>query len=192
MSKASGKMVIVAAPSGAGKTTIVRHLLSVFPRLAFSISACSRPKRKGERDGEDYYFLSVDQFREKINKGEFIEWEEVYPGSFYGTLRAEVERLWNANRHVIFDIDVKGAINLKRIFPERSITIFIEPPSVEALEARLRDRNTETPGLLEQRITKAKDELAYAPQFDKIVPNIELNKAFSDAEKVVSDFLGDI
>jgi guanylate kinase len=192
MSKASGKMVIVAAPSGAGKTTIVRHLLSVFPRLAFSISACSRPKRKGERDGEDYYFLSVDQFREKINKGDFIEWEEVYPGSFYGTLRAEVERLWNANRHVIFDIDVKGAINLKKIFPERSITIFIEPPSVEALEARLRDRNTETPGLLEQRIAKAKDELAYAPQFDKIVPNIELNKAFSEAEKVVSDFLGDI
>ncbi|HTB08060.1 MAG TPA: guanylate kinase [Bacteroidia bacterium] len=192
MSKASGKMVIVAAPSGAGKTTIVRHLLSVFPRLAFSISACSRPKRKGERDGEDYYFLSVDQFREKINKGDFIEWEEVYPGSFYGTLRAEVERLWNANRHVIFDIDVKGAINLKKIFPERSITIFIEPPSVEALEARLRDRNTETPGLLEQRIAKAKDELAYAPQFDKIVPNIELSKAFSDAEKVVSDFLGDI
>lgn len=192
MSYASGKMVIVAAPSGAGKTTIVRHLLSVFPRLAFSISACSRAKRKGERDGEDYYFLSVDQFQERIQKGEFIEWEEVYPGSFYGTLCAEVERLWEAGRHVIFDIDVKGAINLKKLFPERSITIFIQPPSVEALEERLRERNTEAPGILEQRISKAKEELTYANKFDKIVHNIELKQAFADTEKVVSDFLGDI
>jgi guanylate kinase len=188
----SGKMVIVAAPSGAGKTTIVRHLLSVFPRLAFSISACSRAKRKGERDGEDYYFLSVDQFKEKIKKNEFLEWEEVYPDSYYGTLRSEVERLWEAGRHVIFDIDVKGAVNLKKYFPERSITIFIQPPSVQALEERLRERNTESPGLLEQRISKAKEELSYADKFDKIILNVDLKRAFSDTEKVVSDFLGDI
>jgi len=187
----SGKLVIVAGPSGTGKTTIVRHLLGVFPRLAFSISACSRPMRPNERDGEDYYFLTQEQFKEKINKGDFIEWEEVYPGSFYGTLRSEVERLWKAGRHVIFDIDVKGALNLKKHFPEQSITIFIQPPSVETLMQRLRDRNTESPGILEQRIGKANLELSFAPQFDKMVYNIELDKAYKEAEKIVSDFLGD-
>jgi guanylate kinase len=187
----SGKLVIVAGPSGTGKTTIVRHLLGVFPRLAFSISACSRPMRPNERDGEDYYFLTQEQFKEKINKGDFIEWEEVYPGSFYGTLRSEVERLWKAGRHVIFDIDVKGALNLKKHFPEQSITIFIQPPSVETLMQRLRDRNTESPGILEQRIGKANLELSFAPQFDKMVYNIELDKAYKESEKIVSDFLGD-
>src|ERR1700744_3541373 len=160
----SGKLIIVAGPSGTGKTTIVRHLLGVFPRLAFSISACSRPMRPNERDGEDYYFLTQEQFKEKISKGDFIEWEEVYPGSFYGTLRSEVERLWKAGRHVIFDIDVKGALNLKKHFPEQSITIFIQPPSVETLIQRLKDRNTESPGILEQRIGKANLELSFAPQ----------------------------
>jgi guanylate kinase len=184
-----GKLVIVAGPSGTGKTTIVRHLLSVFPRLAFSISACSRAKRKGERDGEDYYFLTVEQFRDKINKNEFLEWEEVYSGSYYGTLRAEVERLWSADRDVIFDIDVKGALNLKKHYPGNSITIFIQPPSVEALEQRLKERNTETPGILAQRIGKAKEELSYASKFDAIIPNVDLPRAFKDAEDLVGKFL---
>jgi len=189
MIEPAGKLVIFAGPSGTGKTTIVRHILSVFPRLAFSISATSRPMRKNEKDTEDYYFLTQQQFREKIDKGEFIEWEEVYPGSFYGTLQTEVERLWKAGKHVIFDIDVKGALNLKKHFPDNSITIFIEPPSVQTLEQRLRDRNTETQEILEQRIGKAKEELTYAPQFDKVIQNIELDKAFADAEKVVGDFI---
>jgi guanylate kinase len=189
--KISGKLVIVAGPSGTGKTTIVRHLLSVFPRLAFSISATSRPKRANERDTEDYYFLSVEQFKEKIKHGEFIEWEEVYPGSYYGTLKSEVERLWRAGRHVIFDIDVKGALNLKKHFPEQSITVFIQPPSVDALMQRLRDRNTESPEILAQRISKAHFELTFAPQFDEMVYNRELDKAFKEAEGIVGKFLGD-
>lgn len=191
MSVSSGKLVIVAGPSGTGKTTIVRHLLGVFPRLAFSISACSRPKRKNERDGEDYYFLTAEQFRNKINNGDFLEWEEVYPGSYYGTLRSEVERLWAAGRHVIFDIDVKGALNLKKHFPSQSITIFIQPPSVEALEQRLRNRNTETEGVLEQRVSKALEELLYASRFDKIIENVDLHKAFEEAEKLVGNFIGE-
>lgn len=191
MSDVSGKLVIVAGPSGSGKTTIVRHLLSVFPRLAFSISATSRHKRETERDGEDYYFLTKEQFREKINSGDFIEWEEVYPGSFYGTLRSEVQRLWNSGRHVIFDIDVKGALNLKSQFSDNSVTIFILPPSVEALEQRLRERNTESEARLEQRVGKALEELSYADKFEKIVHNIELGSALADAEEIVSDFLGD-
>jgi guanylate kinase len=189
MSQFAGKLVIVAGPSGTGKTTIVRHLLGVFPKLAFSISACSRPARKNEVDGEDYYFLTQDKFRERIDKGEFLEWEEVYPGSFYGTLRTEVERLWNAGRHVIFDIDVKGALNLKKNFPDKSITIFIEPPSVKVLEQRLRDRNTETQEILDQRIGKAKEELMYVDKFDNVVQNIELQKALIDTETIVHEFL---
>jgi guanylate kinase len=186
----SGKLVIVAGPSGSGKTTIVRHLLGVYPRLAFSISACSRKKRPGEKDGEDYYFLTAEQFKEKIKKGEFLEWEEVYSGSFYGTLRTEVERLWAAGRDVIFDIDVKGALNLKKHFPKESITIFIQPPSVQALEQRLKERNTETPGILAQRISKATEELSYAPQFDASINNDDLPKAFNTAEGIVGKFLG--
>jgi guanylate kinase len=185
----NGKLVIVAGPSGTGKTTIVRHLLGVFPRLAFSISACSRKKRKGEMEGEDYYFLTTEQFQNKIDKEEFLEWEEVYPGSYYGTLRSEVERLWAANRDVIFDIDVKGALNLKKHFPKNSITIFIQPPSVEALEQRLKERNTESPGILAQRVTKAKEELTFAPKFDTIIPNIDLPRAYKDAVDIVGKFL---
>jgi len=185
-----GKLVIVAGPSGSGKTTIVRHLLGLYPRLAFSISACSRNKREGERDGEDYYFLSVEQFKDKIDKGEFLEWEEVYPGSYYGTLRTEVERLWQADRDVIFDIDVKGAMNLKKHYPENSLTIFIQPPSLEALEERLKKRKTETPEFFEQRIKKASEEISYSKQFDKIIQNNELQVAFKEAGKLAGDFLG--
>lgn len=184
-----GKLVIVAGPSGSGKTTIVRHLLGIYPRLAFSISACSRQKRMGEMDGEDYYFLSVEKFKEKIGKGEFLEWEEVYPGSYYGTLRSEVERLWNAGRDVIFDIDVKGAMNLKKHSPENSLAIFIQPPSLNALEQRLKNRNTESPEFVEQRIKKATEELSYAPQFDTIILNNDLQVAFAEADKLVGAFL---
>lgn len=186
-----GKLVIVAGPSGSGKTTIVRHLLGVFPRLAFSISATSRAKRAGETDGEDYYFLTAEQFKEKIETGDFLEWEEVYPGSYYGTFRSEVERLWQAGRDVIFDIDVKGAMNLKKHYPKQSITIFIQPPSLETLEQRLQKRKTETPEFFQQRIQKATEELAYSKQFDKVIQNIELEKAFKEAEGVVGEFLGE-
>jgi guanylate kinase len=189
MSSKQGKLVIVAGPSGSGKTTIVRHLLGAFPRLAFSISACSRKMRKGEMDGEDYYFLTAEQFREKISKGEFLEWEEVYPGSFYGTLRAEVERLWHADRDVIFDIDVKGALNLKKYFTEKAMALFINPPSIGALEQRLISRNTESPEVLNQRIEKARIELSYAPQFDRIISNTSLPEALAETEKIVKDFL---
>lgn len=184
-----GKLIIVAGPSGSGKTTIVRHLLGVYPRLAFSISACSRQKREDETDGEDYYFLSVEQFKEKIDKGEFLEWEQVYPGSYYGTLRSEVERLWRAGRDVIFDIDVKGAMNLKKHYPGNSITIFIQPPSLETLEDRLKKRKTETPEFFQQRIKKATEELSYSNQFDKLIQNNDLQIAFKEAEKLVGEFL---
>jgi len=186
-----GKLIIVAGPSGSGKTTIVRHLLGVYPRLAFSISACSRQKREGEMDGEDYYFLSVEQFKEKIEKGDFIEWEQVYPGSYYGTLRSEVERLWKAGRDVIFDIDVKGAMNLKKHYPENSLTIFIQPPSLKALEERLKKRKTETPEFFEQRIKKAAEELSYSNQFDKFIQNDDMQTAFAEAEKLAGNFLGE-
>lgn len=184
-----GKLVILAGPSGSGKTTIVRHLLGVYPRLAFSISACSRAKREGETDGEDYYFLSVEQFRQKIDNGDFLEWEEVYPGSYYGTLRTEVERLWKAGRDVIFDIDVKGAMNLKKHYPECSLAVFIQPPSLEALEERLKKRKTETPEFFEQRIKKAAEELSYSNQFDKIIQNNDLPTAYTEAQKLVGEFL---
>jgi guanylate kinase len=190
MNDGQTKLVVVAGPSGTGKTTIVRHLLGVFPRLAFSISACSRSKRSNETDGEDYYFLTADRFREKINKGEFLEWEEVYPGNFYGTLRSEVERLLNAGRHVIFDIDVKGALNIKKHFAGRAISIFIKPPSVEALEQRLRLRSTESPEFMNQRINKAKYELTFATEFDKVVLNNNLADALTETENLVADFLG--
>jgi guanylate kinase len=184
-----GKLVIIAGPSGSGKTTIVRHLLGIYPRLAFSISACSRKKRSGELDGEDYYFLSAQQFTEKIENGDFLEWEQVYPGSYYGTLRSEVERLWEAGRDVIFDIDVNGALNLKKHYPERSITIFIQPPSIETLEERLQQRKTETPEFFQQRIKKAAEELSYSHLFDKIIQNNVLETAFKEAERQVGYFL---
>jgi len=189
MNEMKGKLVIVAGPSGSGKTTIVRHLLGIYPRLAFSISACSRNKREGEMDGEDYYFLSIEQFKDKIDKGEFLEWEQVYPGSYYGTLRSEVERLWQADRDVVFDIDVKGAMNLKKHYPKQSITIFIHPPSLETLQERLAKRKTETPEFFEQRIKKAAEEISYSNQFDKIIQNNDLQTAFKEAEGLVGEFL---
>lgn len=184
-----GKLVIFSAPSGAGKTTIVHHLLKVFPDLEFSVSACSREMRTGEEYGKDYYFLSVDEFKEKIEKGEFVEWEEVYTNNFYGTLRAEIERIWKKGKHVIFDVDVIGGLNLKKQFGEKALAIFVMPPSIEHLEKRLRSRETETAESIARRIGKAEQELKTANQFDKIILNDKLENAFEEAEKTVEEFL---
>ncbi len=184
-----GKLIIFSAPSGAGKTTIVHHLLKVFPDLEFSVSACSREMRKGEAYGVDYYFLSVDEFKDKIERGEFVEWEEVYKDNFYGTLRSEVERIWKKGKHVIFDVDVIGGINLKKQFGANALSVFVMPPSIEHLENRLKSRETETPESIARRMGKAEQELKTANQFDKIILNDKLEHAFEEAEGIVEDFL---
>lgn len=184
-----GKAIIFCAPSGAGKTTIVRHLLKQNFNLLFSVSACSRKKRPGERDGVDYYFLSVDEFKKKIDQGDFIEWEEVYKDNFYGTLKSEIDRIWNLNRSVIFDVDVEGGLNLKKYFGENALAIFVKPPSVQHLVDRLKSRDTETDESIARRIGKAEKELSYADKFDVILLNDSLENAFSQAEKLVADFL---
>lgn len=184
-----GKLLILSAPSGSGKTTIVKHLLKSFPNLEFSISACSRPKRDGEIDGKDYYFLSVDEFKRRIANNEFIEWEEVYSGSYYGTLKSEIERIWAKNNVVVFDVDVKGGVNLKKIFGEKALSVFVMPPSIEVLKQRLENRCTETPESLSKRVGKAADEMTYSNQFDKILINDNLEKSFQEAESQVKTFI---
>ncbi len=183
------KLLIFTAPSGAGKTTIVRHLLQRFDNLAFSVSATTRSKRPGEEEGLDYYFLSVDQFKEKIRRREFVEWEEVYENQFYGTLKSEVERLWQAGKHIIFDIDVKGALSIKRHFPREALTVYVQPPSREVLIRRLQQRQTEDENSLKRRIKRASQELMYADQFDVVLVNDELTIAQQEAEHIVRDFL---
>ncbi len=185
-----GKLVIFSAPSGSGKTTIVRHLLKVFPeKLEFSISATSREKRGLEVNGKDYYYLSVEEFKKKIENNEFLEWEEVYTNTFYGTLRAEVERIWEKGKHVIFDIDVEGGLNLKDQFKDRALAIFVMPPSIKILEERLRLRNTEGAESISRRIAKAEKELKTASLFDRFILNEELSIALTEAEKIVKEFL---
>ncbi len=184
-----GKLIIFSAPSGAGKTTIVHHLLDVFEELEFSVSACSRSKREGEVQGVDYYFLSVEEFKQKIKNEEFVEWEEVYKDHFYGTLKAEIERIWSKGRHVIFDVDVEGGLNLKKQFGKDALAVFVMPPSMEALEKRLRSRETETEESIARRMGKADQELKTAPQFDKILLNEHLEEAFIKAEKIIRDYL---
>ncbi|TVR39633.1 MAG: guanylate kinase [Bacteroidia bacterium] len=185
-----GKLLIFSAPSGAGKTSIVKGVLKRTPMLVFSVSACSRPMRPGEVDGIDYYFLSPDDFRRKINDGAFLEWEEVYPGSYYGTLYSELERIWGMNKHVVFDVDVAGALNIKKKFNERALAIFIKPPSLEVLEERLVNRNTETEESLQKRLGKAEHELSFAGQFDRIVVNDKLDEAIAEATELVHRFIG--
>jgi len=184
-----GKLIIVSAPSGAGKTTIVRHLLAQDLNLSFSVSATTRSPRVNEKDGVDYYFLTEEEFRRKIDREEFLEWEEVYPGIIYGTLHGEVLRLLEQGRNVIFDVDVIGGLDLKAIFREEALAVFIAPPSIEILEKRLRMRSTDTEEKIKVRIAKAAGEMAYAPQFDVVLVNDDLALAMAEAEKMVSNFL---
>lgn len=186
----NGKLVIFSAPSGSGKTTIVRHLLKVFSdQLAFSISATSRPKRGIEENGKDYHYMSVEEFKQRIDNKEFLEWEEVYAGVHYGTLRSEVDRIWSEGRHVIFDIDVEGGLNLKRQFGDKALAIFVMPPSIKILEERLNSRSTDAPESIARRVAKAEKELKTADLFDTFILNEDLNEALAKAEKVVGEFI---
>lgn len=186
----NGKLIVFSAPSGSGKTTIVKHLLDVEKlNLAFSISATSREKRGEEVNGKDYYFLSLKDFKGKIKNDEFLEWEEVYRDNFYGTLKSEVERIWKAGKHVIFDIDVSGGLRIKRKFPEQTLAIFVKPPSIDELKIRLKKRKTESEDKINMRVAKASAELATAPLFDSIIENNDLNVALNEAEELVFNFL---
>lgn len=184
-----GKLVIFTAPSGAGKTTIVKHLLSRLDNFAFSVSATSRPKRDYEVEGQHYYFLSPTEFRRRIENDEFMEWQEVYDGQYYGTLKSEIEKLWDAGKHIIFDIDVKGAYNLKQNYTGHALAIFVKPPSTEILYERLRKRGTETPESFRKRVKRATLELSYEDKFDYVLLNDDLQQAVNEAEQVVLDYL---
>ena len=185
-----GKLIIFSAPSGSGKTTIVRHLLRVFhDRLAFSISACTRAPRPHEVNGRDYYFLSPGEFRQKIENGEFAEWEEVYTYNFYGTLRSEIERLWESGRDVVFDVDVKGGLRLKEAFGDRALSVFIKVSEEEEIYRRLNARGTETAESMERRMAKVRYETTFQDQFDVILVNDSLDAALLNAERLVSDFI---
>ena len=184
-----GKSIIVSAPSGAGKTTIVHRLMTEIPALAFSISACSRSARPMEQEGKDYYFLGVEGFKKAIENQEFIEWEEVYTDHYYGTLRREVQRLWDEGKVIIFDVDVVGGLNLKSLFKEHALSVFIKPPSVEILEKRLRARETESEERIALRIKKSAWELSQAESFDVCILNDDLEKAVSDAKIQVKRFI---
>lgn len=184
-----GKLIIFSAPSGAGKTTIVQHLLKTLPSLSFSISATTRQRRGNEVDGQDYYFISKEDFLHKIAHKDFVEFEEVYSGTFYGTLRSELERIWEGGKHIIFDIDVKGGLHLKKKYGDQALAVFVDPPSLEVLIKRLSGRGTDSPSQLTERIKKADEELKYASQFDVILKNHDLKTACAEAEKLVNDFL---
>lgn len=184
-----GKAVIISAPSGAGKTTLVNKLLKAKLPLLFSISACSRAPREGEEDKKDYYFLSIEEFKEKIKAQDFIEWEEVYEGNFYGTLKKEIERIWKEKKHVVFDVDVIGGISLKDYFMENSISIFIKPPSMEVLSKRLKKRNTEDRKSIKNRLEKSFEEMKSIDKFDKIIVNDELNISTKNIIETVEKFL---
>jgi guanylate kinase len=187
-----GKAIIFCAPSGSGKTTLVKHLLSENQNLGFSISACTRDKRgRNEIHGKDYYFLSIDEFKENIYKKAFVEWEEVYPGGYYGTLKSEIDRLWSENKNVIFDVDVKGGLRLKEYFGENALAIFVKVPSMEELEKRLINRGTETEESLSKRLYKVKFEMAFQDQFDVVLLNDDLENSFVKAQKIYNDFSDD-
>ena len=186
-----GKLIIFSAPSGSGKSTIINYLLEEHPelKLAFSISATSRPPRGKEQHGVEYFFLSPEEFRQRIDKGEFLEYEEVYPGRFYGTLKAQVEKQSEAGQNVLFDVDVKGGVNIKQYYGNRALSLFIQPPSIEELRSRLEKRGTETPEVINDRIARAEFELGFAPQFDKVVVNDDLEVAKAETLQIIKDFI---
>ncbi len=186
----TGKLIVFSAPSGSGKTTIVRHLLSKPElKLDFSISATSRNPRAEEVDGKDYYFLTLEDFKKKIKNDEFLEWEEVYRDNFYGTLKSEVERIWASGKNVIFDIDVVGGLDIKHIYPDETLAVFVKPPSIEELKIRLKKRKTESEDKINMRVAKASIELATAPQFDFIIENNHLQTALNEAYNLVSNYV---
>lgn len=187
----NGKLIVFSAPSGSGKTTIVQHLLKHKElNLEFSISATSRAPRGDEVDGRNYYFLSTEDFKKKIKNDEFLEWEEVYRDNFYGTLKAEVERIWAEGKNVIFDIDVVGGLDIKNIYPEKTLAVFVKPPSIEELKIRLKKRKTESDDKINMRVAKASIELATAPQFDFIIENHHLDTALKEAYDLVANYVG--
>jgi len=186
-----GKLIIFSAPSGSGKSTIINYLLEEHPelKLAFSISATSRPPRGKEQHGVEYFFLSPEEFRQRIDKGEFLEYEEVYPGRFYGTLKAQVEKQSEEGQNVLFDVDVKGGINIKQYYGNRALSLFIQPPSIDELRSRLEKRGTETPEVINDRIARAEFELGFASQFDKVVVNDDLEVAKAETLQIIKDFI---
>ncbi|MBR4199508.1 MAG: guanylate kinase [Bacteroidales bacterium] len=183
------KVIIFSAPSGSGKSTIIGHLLKRIPNMEFSISATSRKPRPGEENGREYYFLSHDEFKQKVAEDKFVEWVEVYQGTCYGTLKSEIERIWQKGNVVIFDVDVLGGVSLKKIFGDKALSVFIQPPSIEVLEQRLRNRNTETEESLRKRIERAEMELQYSNQLDVVVVNDDLETAINETETIVNNFL---
>ena len=186
-----GKLLVFSAPSGSGKTTIVKHLLSIEElNLEFSISATSREARGDEEHGKDYYFISLEEFKQHIKDGDFLEWEEVYRDNFYGTLKSEIERIWAKGKNVIFDIDVAGGLRIKRRYPTETLAVFVKPPSIDELKIRLKKRSTESEDKINMRIAKASVELATAPQFDMIIKNYDLDVAKQDAYLLVKEFIG--
>lgn len=190
MINTQNKIIIITAPSGAGKSTITHYLIDKYPALSFSISAATRKPRGTEQDGVDYYFLTEESFKQKINEDAFLEWEMVYEGKYYGTLRSELDRIWNAGKVPMLDIDVKGAIHVQQQFGDNCLSIFIEPPSVDELKKRLESRGTETAESLATRINKASYEISFTHHFTTTVVNDDLSKACTDTEKVIKDFLG--
>ncbi|GAA3949026.1 guanylate kinase [Hymenobacter algoricola] len=185
-----GKIIAFSAPSGAGKTTIVHRLLDRIPELSFSISACTRDKRgRTEANGKDYYFISVQEFQEKIRHDSFVEWEEVYEGAFYGTLKDEIERIWESGKHAVLDVDVKGGLSIKEFYKDRALAVFVKPPSLEILEERLRTRATDSAASISARLYKANFELTFEDRFDITVINDDLDHATAQAEKLVRDFI---
>lgn len=185
-----GKLIIFSAPSGSGKTTIVRHLLATNPNLGFSISACTRDRRgRSEENGKDYYFLTPEEFKRKIDADEFVEWEEVYVGAFYGTLKSEIQRLWDNGKHVLFDVDVKGGLKLKDYYGDRALAVFVKVPDEETLIERLKGRGTETEDSLSKRLFKVHFEMSFQDQFDVVLVNDGLDEALQKAQKLVDDFI---
>ena len=183
------KIIIITAPSGSGKTTLVKRLLNACPNLGFSVSACTRTPRQGEQHGKDYYFFTEEEFQKLIEEDAFVEWEMVYTGKYYGTLKAEVQRIWSNNQSPLVDIDVKGALAIQDVYPDSTLTLFIQAPSLEVLRDRLMLRGTETPTSLEERVSKATFELSFAPQFDRIIVNDDIDVATAELVKTVQEFL---